>query len=121
MRSGDWLAENFERVPAWLFFFSRNDPTGASTYPAVWSAMLAARGEGVGTCLTTILGYFKSSEVFELLDVPTDQEWRLAASVSCGYPLGRWGLAKRQPAEDVSFSDRWGEPLSIEINGPLWP
>jgi nitroreductase len=120
MHSGDWLAENFEQVPTWLFFFSKNDPTGASTYPTVWSAMLAARGEGVGTCLTTILGYFKSPEVFELLDVPTDEEWRLAASVSCGYPLGRWGLAKRKPVEDVSFSDRWGQPLGIEVNGPLW-
>lgn len=121
MRSGDWLAENFEEVPTWLFFFTRHDATGASIYPAVWSAMLAARGEGVGTCLTTILGYFKSPEVFDLLDVPTDGEWELAAAVSCGYPLGRWGLAKRRPAEDVSFSNRWGEPLEIEINGPLWP
>lgn len=120
MRSSDWLAENFETVPAWVLFFSRNDPSGASIYPAVWNAMLAARGEGVGTCLTTILGNFKSPEVFELLDIPPDKGWQLSAAVSCGYPLGRWGLAKREPAERVSYSDRWGEPLDFEVNGPLW-
>jgi nitroreductase len=120
MRSSDWLAEHFEQVPMWLFFFTRNDPSGASIYPAVWSAMLAARGEGVGTCLTTILGAFRSAEVFDLLDVPTDKGWQLAAAVSCGYPLGMWGVANRAPAEDVSFHNRWNRLLGFEVGGPLW-
>jgi nitroreductase len=121
MRSSDWLAENFEQVPMWVLFLSRNDPSGASIYPAVWSAMLAARGEGIGTCLTTILGIFKPQEVFDLLEIPTDRGWVLAAAVSCGYPLGRWGLAARAPVEDVSFSNRWGRPLDFPVGGPLWP
>ncbi len=121
MRSSDWLAENFEQVPLWILFFSRNDPSGASIYPAVWSAMLAARGEGVGTCLTTILGAFRSAEVCELFDVPTDRGWQLDATVSCGYPLGRWGLAQREPVEKVSFQNRWGDPLGFAVDGPLWP
>lgn len=120
MRSSDWLAENFEQVPVWILFLSRNDPSGASIYPAVWNAMLAARGEGVGTCLTTILGVFRSAEVFDLLDIPTDKGWQLAAAVSCGYPLGRWGLAKRRPVEDVTYSNGWGQDLEFEVNGPLW-
>jgi nitroreductase len=119
MRSSDWLAENFEQVPLWLFFFTRNDPSGASIYPAVWNAMLAARGDGVGTCLTTILGAYRSAEVFDLLDVPTDKGWQLAAAVSCGYPLGKWGVAERAPAEDVSFHNGWGSPLAFEVGGPL--
>lgn len=120
MRSSDWLAENFEQVPMWLLFFTRNDPSGASIYPAVWSAMLAARGEGVGTCLTTILGAFRSAEVFELLDIPTDKGWHFAAAVSCGYPLGKWGVAKRAPVEEVSFQNQWATPLDLEVGGPLW-
>jgi nitroreductase len=120
MRSSAWLAENFEQVPMWVLFFSRNDPSGASIYPAVWNAMLAARGEGVGTCLTTILGIFKSAEVFDLLEIPTDKGWQMAAAVSCGYPLGRWGLAERAPVENVTYADRWGEPLGFEVDGPLW-
>lgn len=121
MRSSDWLAENFEQVPLWLLFLTRNDPTGSSIYPAVWNAMLAARGEGIGACLTTILGAFRSAEVFELLDIPTDKGWQLAAAVSCGYPLGRWGLAAREPVEAVSFHNHWGRPLDFEVAGPLWP
>lgn len=121
MRSSDWLADNFEQVPLWVLFFTRNDPSGASIYPAVWNAMLAARGEGVGTCLTTILAVFRSTEVFELFDIPTDKGWQLAAAVSCGYPLGTWGVAKRAPAEDVSYQNRWGTPLEFAVDGPLWP
>jgi nitroreductase len=121
MRSSDWLAENFETVPMWLLFFTRNDPTGGSIYPAVWNAMLAARGEGLGTCLTTILGAFKSEAVGELLAVPADKGWQLAAAVSCGRPLGNWGVAERRPVEEVTFSDRWGEPLQFAVEGPLWP
>lgn len=121
MRSSDWLAEHFEQVPAWILFLSRNDPSGASIYPAAWNAMLAARAEGVGTCLTTILGVFRSAEVFDLLGIPTDKGWQLAAAVSCGYPLGRWDVAKRRAAEDVSFQNGWGRPLDFAVDGPLWP
>lgn len=120
MRSSQWLAENFETVPMWLMFFTRNDPTGASIYPAVWNAMLAARGHGVGTCLTTILGAFKGAEAFEVMGVPEDKGWQLAASVSCGYPTGRWGLAKRKPVESVTYQDTWGTPLPFEVAGPVW-
>ncbi|HSM43667.1 MAG TPA: nitroreductase family protein [Acidimicrobiia bacterium] len=121
MRSSQWLADNFEQVPMWVLFFSRNDPSGASIYPAVWNAMLAARGHGVGTCLTTILGIFQAEPTFELLGVPADKGWQLSATVSCGYPLGKWDVAKRAPAERVAFAERWGEDLPFEVNGPLWP
>lgn len=121
MRSAQWLADNCGGVPMWLLVFSRNDPSGASTYPAVWSAMLAARAHGVGTCLTTILGTFEQEAVFDLLEVPAEKGWQLSAAVSCGYPLGRWGVAKRAPVERVSFSNRWGDPLDFTVNGPLWP
>lgn len=120
MRSSAWLADNFEQVPMWLLAFSRNDASGASIYPAVWSAMLAARAHGVGTCLTTVLGLFESEATFDVLGVPTDKGWQLGAAVSCGYPLGKWGVAARAPVEEVSFSNRWGEPLDFAINGPLW-
>lgn len=120
MRSSGWLAEHFEEVPLWLFVFGRNDPTGASVYPAVWNAMLAARSHGVGTCLTTILGAFEAAAVFEVLGVPDDKGWQLSAAVSCGYPLGRWGVADRDPVESVSFSNHWDRPLPFPIDGPLY-
>lgn len=121
MRSSSWLAENFEQVPMWLMAYSRNDPTGASIYPAVWSAMLAARGHGIGTCLTTILGIFEGEATDEILGVPEGRGWTLKAAVSCGYPLGRWGVADRAPAHQVAYADRWGEAPAFEVPDPLWP
>ncbi len=119
-QSSDWLAENFERVPLWLMAFSRNDRSGASIYPAVWNAMLAARGHGVGTCITTILGLFRQQQVFDVLGVPADKGWTMNAAVSAGYPTGRWGLAKRNPAHEVAYAERWGAPLPFTIDQPLW-
>src|SRR5215469_4670017 len=51
--SAQHLADHFEGVPLFLLAFSRSDPTGGSIFPAVWSAQLAARAEGVGSALTT--------------------------------------------------------------------
>lgn len=120
MSSSQWLAKNFETVPLWVMAIHRNDPTGASIYPAVWNLMLAARGLEIGTCLTTILGMFKKSETFEILGVPPEKGWELAASVSCGYPTGRWGLAKRAPAHEVAYAERWGEAVTWSIDEPAW-
>lgn len=120
LSSSDWLAENFERVPLWLMVFSRNDPSGASIYPAVWNAMLAARGHGVGTCLTTVLGMFRQQQVFDILGVPAEKGWVMSAAVSAGYPTGRWGPAKRKPAHEVAYAERWDQPLPFTIDRPLW-
>lgn len=120
MKSSQWLADNFETVPLWVFVLHRNDPTGASVFPAVWNLMLAARGMGIGTCLTTILGIFEQDAVFELLGVPTDKGWSIAATVECGYPLGRWGVAKRAPAHEVAYAERWGDTPAWTADGPLW-
>ena len=118
--SAQWLADNASRVPLWLFFYAKGDPSGASIYPAVWSAMLAARGHQVGTCLTTILGEFKAEETDELLGVPPEQGWKQAAAVSCGYPTGRWGLAQRSPVHRVAYADRWDSAVSWRVDEPLW-
>ncbi len=118
--SAQWLAEHADRVPLWLFFYGRGDDSGASIYPAVWSAMLAARGHGVGTCLTTILGSFRTEEVDQLLGVPPDRGWKQAAAVPCGYPTGRWGVASRRPVHQVTYADRWGSPVAWRVDQPLW-
>ncbi len=112
MRSANWLAEHFEDVPLWIMALNRNDPTGASIYPAVWSLMLAGRGLGIGTCLTTVLGIFQAPATFEALGIPMDKGWMLAAAVSAGYPVGKWGTARRRPVEEVVYADRWGQPVA---------
>lgn len=119
--SSEWLAENFASAPLVILPFHRNDPSGASIYPAVWSLMLAARAEGVGTTLTTVLGMFRSKELFELLGVPSDKGWENAAAIPCGYPTGRWGIAARAPAHQVVHGERWGEPAGWTADEPVWP
>ncbi len=121
LNSSQWLAEHFEEVPLVVMAFHRNDPAGASIYPAVWSLQLAARGLGIGSTLTTILGQFRHQEVADLLGVPLDKGWTNAAAVPLGYPLGRWGVAQRRPAHEVVQANHWGKPPSWTVEQPLWP
>ena len=120
-RSAQHLADHFEGYPLLLFGFVLFDPTGGSIYPAVWSAMLAARGHGVGSALTSVMGVFHRDEVLEILGVPADEGWINACCVTFGYPTGRWGVAERRPVHEVSFRNGWGRPLGFEVDKPLWP
>lgn len=119
-RSAQHLADHFEETPLLLLAFARSDPSGGSIFPAVWSAMLAARAEGIGSCLTTILG-FREEEVNRLLGVPRDEDWQMACCVSLGYPTGSWGVAARRPLAEVAFRNGWDGPLGVEVTAPLWP
>ncbi|MCC6183660.1 MAG: nitroreductase, partial [Microthrixaceae bacterium] len=80
----------------------------------------AARAHGVGSTLTAVL-LFADGEVKEILGVPADEGWNQAGCVLMGYPTGRWGVAERQPVQQVSYRNRWGEPLGVEVTDPLWP
>ncbi len=119
VRSAQHLADNFEEVPLFLFAFVRNDPSGGSIFPAVWNAMLAARADGVGTSLTSVL-IFRLQETLDILGVPRDRGWIMSCCVSFGYPTGRWAVAPRRPAHEVAYRNSWGTPLDIEIPEPLW-
>jgi nitroreductase len=114
-RSAQWLADHFADVPLFLFPFSQFDPSGSSIYPAVWSAMLAARAEGVGSCLTALLQFFHPTETLEILGVPGDQGWVLTGCVSFGYPTGTWGVAPRRPANEVSYRNTWGNDIGFSV------
>ena len=120
MRSSQWLADHFADLPLVILPYHRNDPSGASIYPAVWSMMLAARGRGVGSTLTTVLGQFRHTEVAALLGVPLDKGWTNAAAVTFGYPLGRWDVATRRPVHEVVYEGAWGRPPSWTADGPVW-
>jgi len=120
-RSAQHLADHFEGYPLLLFGFVLFDPTGGSIYPAVWSAMLAARGHGVGSALTSVMGVFHRDEVLELLGVPAGEGWINACCVTFGYPTGKWGVAERRPVHEVSFRNTWGTPLGFDVPAPLWP
>ena len=117
--SASWLAENYHKVPLLVLALSRNDPTGSSIYPAIWNLMLAARGHGIGTCLTTVMS-FETEKVFEVLNIPNDKGWTLNATITAGYPLGKWGVAERKPVDDVTYLNTWGNKTNWNLEQPLW-
>jgi nitroreductase len=118
--SAQHLADHFEDVPLFLIAFTRGDDSGGSIFPAVWSAQLAARAEGVGSALTSVLGVFHGEQSMEILGVPPGKGWTMACLVSLGYPTGRWGVAPRRPVHEVAYRNSWGTPVGFEISEPLW-
>ena len=120
-RSGDRFAEHFTEIPLLLFVFAVDDHGGANIYPAIWSSLLAARAEGIGGVLTTVLRY-EERAVCELLGVPREEGWRMVAMLALGYPRGRWGVAAdRRPVHEVSSRNRWGGEFGARVPEPLWP
>lgn len=119
--SGNYLADHFEEVPLLLFVFAIDDLGGANIYPAIWSALLAARAEGVGGVMSMVLRNFEA-QVNELLGVPVGEGWRMSAMLALGYPLGKWGVAaNRRPVHEVSSRNHWNSPFGVEVPQPLWP
>ena len=119
-RSGTYLARNFQDVPLLLIGFSRTRE-GSGIYPALWGAMLAARAQGIGSTMTTILQSFVAAEVMDLLDVPKDAGWFMHGTIPMGYPQGRWGLARRKPVHEVAARNSWQGDLGFTVPTPLWP
>ena len=118
-RSATDLADHFANVPLLLIGFGRSRD-GAGIYPALWSAMLAARAEGIGSTMTTVLAGDVAPEVHALLGVPEHEGWVLHGAVPMGYPLGPWGLARRLPVEQVVGRNRWDGPAGFTAPEPLW-
>ncbi len=82
---------------------------GASIYPAVQNIMLACRGLGLGTVLTT--NHLRCEpEVKAVLGIPDEVD--TYGLMPIGWPLGRFGPLSRRPLTEVAFADRWGTPWS---------
>jgi nitroreductase len=120
LAAGNYLADHFAETPAVLIFCfnplamaitdsEQDRPSvvgGGSIYPAVQNALLAARAEGLGCVLTTLLCQ-EEPKVRELLEIP--DPWYTAAAIPLGYPVGGGhGPIRRRPPEKMAFSNRWG-------------
>ena len=113
-RSAQWLADHFEEVPLFLFAFVQADPTGGSIFPAVWSAQLAARAEGVGSSLTVVLGVFHAEEIFEILGRPRRRALGDGLLRELRLPDAGSGASRpRRPVHEVSYRNQWGSPVGF--------
>ena len=75
--------------------------------PGDRGALLAARAEGLGCVLTTLLCQ-EEPAVRELLAIP--DPWYTAAAIPIGYPVGGGhGPIRRHPPERMAYADTWGE------------
>lgn len=117
---GTRLAESLGDVPVVIMFL--HDPRevyvtdmnldrtpvvgGASLYPAVQNLLLAARAEGLGGVLTTLISA-SEVKVRELLAVPAP--WGVYAMVPLGYPMGKHGPLRRAPLDQMVKYDRWSD------------
>jgi nitroreductase len=110
--SSQYLHDHFDQVPLLILGYGPEGIGAQTVVQACWSMCLAARAEGLGSTYTTLLTR-AASDVDRILGVPADAGLRLYAALPVGYPLGRWGLAPRQPAHEVTFADRWG-------HRPIW-
>ena len=89
---------------------------GGSIYPAMQNFLLAARAQGLGTCLTSWASYGGERILREAVGIP-DDGWLLAGHVVLGWPRGRHGPVRRRPAGEETFLDRWDTPASATLTG----
>jgi nitroreductase len=82
---------------------------GSSIYPAVQNLMLAARAEGLGTTLTTLLA-LAEPQIKTLLNIP--EHIATAAVVMLGWPAKPFPKSlKRKPLTEAAYLDSYGAPL----------
>ena len=82
---------------------------GSSIYPAIQNLILAARNEGLGTTLTTILCLVEP-QVKTLLGIPADVA--TTAMITLGWPARPFPRKlRRKPLRELAFLDSYGATL----------
>jgi len=108
--SAEHLAHHLAEVPVLIMVTSQSggvgtSPPGASIYPAVQNLMLAARGLGLGSTITTLHRLYEI-EVKHLLAIPDDVD--TMALIPIGRPVGKFRRPRRLPVDQVAYWERWG-------------
>lgn len=88
---------------------------GASVYPFVWNVLLAARAEGLGGVMTTML-VREEDTVRELLGAPSG--WALATVIALGHPVHQPKRLRRKPMSEFTTIDRMDGPALAEPPKP---
>jgi nitroreductase len=78
---------------------------GASIYPFAWNLLLAAREEGLGGVMTTVI-VRREAEVKELLGIPDTVS--VVGLLALGRPVHRPTRLTRRPVESFATVDRFG-------------
>ncbi len=79
--------------------------SGSSIYPAIQNIILACRGLGLGTLITTNHILYED-EVKAVLGMPAHAA--TFALMPIGYPTKKYGPLTRKPVAEVTYADSWG-------------
>jgi nitroreductase len=118
--SATFLVDHLAEVPVLLISMRLDRPDldsqGAaaayygSVLPGVWSFQLAARSRGIGSAWTTF-HLEHEAEISELLDIP--RTVTQVCLLAVGYYTGdTFTPAPRRPARDVTYLNRWKNPVT---------
>jgi len=113
------LAEHMGQVPAMVLVLMPNismtlqDEQGAldvgtpfaSVYPAVQNFMLAARGLGIGTTLTTVYRIYQN-EVRQSCGIP--DKYEIVALIPMGRPRKAFTVGRRRATDEITHWNRFG-------------
>jgi nitroreductase len=119
--SPDGFAERLDQVPVLLAVLVELDALAAvdrdlgrytfagaaSLYPFIWSLLLAARGEGLGGVLTTMV---IRDEPAALEALGASADWALAALVALGHPTRTFTKLNRAAVASFTTVDRVDGP-----------
>ena len=110
--AAQYLEDHMEDVPVFILACIEANDNGtfsaASIYPAVQNILLAARGMGLGSCLTTRQMRFEE-EIKQMLDIP--EGVATAALLPIGFPAEGvgYGPTRRKALEEVAFDGGGGK------------
>ena len=100
------LADEMADAPLVILAFAKGS-AAHSVFPGVQNLLLAARGLGLGTVLTTLHEQVMD-RVNSMFAVPADAQFHCCIPV--GYPRGNFGLTSRLPTSETTYWDRWDTP-----------
>lgn len=103
MRMNALLAREMVDAPVVVLGFVL-DNSDIDVIPAAQNLMLAARGLGIGSVLTTLHACIME-RVHELFGIP--DEVRFRCCIPLGYPRGNFGLTQRYPSAETTYWDEW--------------
>lgn len=131
MKAAMHLSEHMHEVPVLLFCCGKRDwpfaipneqrvglapPSYGSIYPCVQNILLACRALGLGASLTTMHQMFES-EMQAYFGIP--DSYGVVAVIPIGFPFGKFGPVRREPAKTVTHFNRWGGAKSgLAAPGP---
>ncbi len=105
VESAAYLAHNMHEAPV-LVFVCGPRGAGGSIYPAIQNFLLACRGLGLASALTTL--YMRNiDKITEYLAIPEGMQ--AFALMPVGYPRDKIGPVTRRPVVKHASLDKWGQ------------